>query len=156
MIRSFNGSPCDRVSISLFRVIVESVAGTDNDKPRVVKLGVKRGSRASLLNVTDASIERELLAAGADVSRRARARSDLILLQVDAASHLASRVARAAASLAPAGALWVVRPRPGAPGLGERDVMAAAKAAGLVDVKVVRFSETHSALKCVVPLARRG
>lgn len=33
--------------------------------------------------------------------------------------------------------------------------MKAAKAAGLVDVKVVRFSETHSANKFVVPVAKR-
>lgn len=33
--------------------------------------------------------------------------------------------------------------------------MAAGKEAGLVDIKVVRFSETHTALKFVIPLARR-
>lgn len=37
----------------------------------------------------------------------------------------------------------------------ERDVMEAAKAAGLVDVKVARFSETHTAEKLVVPIAQR-
>ena len=34
-------------------------------------------------------------------------------------------------------------------------VRAAAKAAGLTDVKVVAFSATHSALKLVIPLAAR-
>ncbi len=33
--------------------------------------------------------------------------------------------------------------------------MAAAKKAGLVDVKVVSFSATHTALKLVIPVARR-
>jgi hypothetical protein len=33
--------------------------------------------------------------------------------------------------------------------------MAAGKAAGLVDVKVVRFSETHTAEKFVIPKSRR-
>ena len=33
--------------------------------------------------------------------------------------------------------------------------MAAGKAAGLVDVKVVKFSETHTAEKFVIPVARR-
>ena len=37
----------------------------------------------------------------------------------------------------------------------ESDVMAAAKAAGLVDIKNASFSETHSALKLVVPVAKR-
>lgn len=33
--------------------------------------------------------------------------------------------------------------------------MASAREVGLVDVKVVRFSQTHTALKLVFPLARR-
>jgi hypothetical protein len=39
--------------------------------------------------------------------------------------------------------------------LTEDHVRAAAKKSGLVDVKVVAFSATHSALKLVIPLARR-
>jgi len=34
-------------------------------------------------------------------------------------------------------------------------VMTAARNVGLVDVKVVRFSETHTAEKWVVPLSQR-
>ena len=37
----------------------------------------------------------------------------------------------------------------------QADVLNAGKAAGLVDVKVVRFSETHTAEKLVIPVARR-
>ena len=33
--------------------------------------------------------------------------------------------------------------------------MAAARAGGLVDTKVVAFSESHTALKFVIPVARR-
>ena len=54
----------------------------------------------------------------------------------------------------PDGAIWVVRPK-GRQEITEQDTMAAGKAAGLVDVKVVGFSETHTAEKFVVPLARR-
>ena len=53
-----------------------------------------------------------------------------------------------------AGALWVVYPK-GVKHITQLDVMAAAKAAGLVDVKVVSFSATHTALKLMIPLARR-
>jgi hypothetical protein len=35
------------------------------------------------------------------------------------------------------------------------DVIAAAKAAGLVDNKVVSFSETHTALRLVIPVDQR-
>jgi hypothetical protein len=52
------------------------------------------------------------------------------------------------------GSIWVVWPK-GRQELKENDIIVAAKDAGLVDVKVVKFSETHSALKLVIPLARR-
>lgn len=39
--------------------------------------------------------------------------------------------------------------------MGREARCTAALAAGLVDVKVARFSATHSALKLVVPKARR-
>ena len=59
------------------------------------------------------------------------------------------------AALQPAGSLWVIRPK-GRPEIPERAVMAAGKAAGLVDVKVVSFSPTHTAEKFVIPLKDRG
>jgi hypothetical protein len=43
----------------------------------------------------------------------------------------------------------------GLPDLKVLEVIAAAKAAGLVDTKVVRFSETDTALKLVIPVALR-
>ena len=45
--------------------------------------------------------------------------------------------------------------RKGRKDLTEGDVRAAGKAAGLVDVKVVRFSDTHTAEKFVIPVADR-
>ncbi|MFL6248779.1 MAG: hypothetical protein ACJ74H_22330 [Thermoanaerobaculia bacterium] len=38
---------------------------------------------------------------------------------------------------------------------GQNGQIAAGKAAGLVDVKVVRFSDTHTAEKFVIPLKSR-
>ena len=58
-------------------------------------------------------------------------------------------------SLKPNGALWVIRPK-GRADISEAAVMAAGSAAGLVDVKVVRFSPTHTAEKFVIPLSKRG
>ena len=52
------------------------------------------------------------------------------------------------------GAIWVVAPR-GSQEVREADVLAAGKAAALVDVKVVRFSDTHTAHKFVIPVAKR-
>ncbi len=59
------------------------------------------------------------------------------------------------ARMAPDGALWVVRPK-GSSAVTERDVFDAAHEAGLKDVKVVAFSKTHTAHKCVVPVEMRG
>ncbi|MBV9947596.1 MAG: DUF3052 family protein [Myxococcales bacterium] len=53
------------------------------------------------------------------------------------------------------GVLWIVRPK-GPRGVPEAAVLEAARDAGLVDVKVVAFSKTHTAHKCVVPLELRG
>jgi hypothetical protein len=53
------------------------------------------------------------------------------------------------------GSIWVVSPR-GRPEIRDVVVIEAAKRAGLVDNKVVRFSDTHTALKLVIPVARRS
>lgn len=52
------------------------------------------------------------------------------------------------------GAIWVIRPK-GVTAITEADVMKAGKSAGLVDVKVARFSDTHTAEKFVIPLRNR-
>ena len=123
-------------------------------KPRIEKLGVKRGQRVVLVNMTDEAFAREITATGALVrGGRPPKRSDIIFYGASSEKDLA-RLERLKASLQPAGALWVIRPK-GHPDISERAVMAAGKAAGLVDVKVVRFSETHTALKFVIPLSLR-
>ena len=48
------------------------------------------------------------------------------------------------------GALWIIRPK-GSHAITESEVMEAGKRAGLVDVKVVSFSLTHTAEKFVIP-----
>jgi hypothetical protein len=125
-----------------------------NPKSVLEKLGVRTGMRVSVLGVRDAGFIASLRAAGADVSvGRGRKESDIIFLGVDRRGAL-SRLATAHGWISPAGAIWVIRPR-GTPQITDRDVMAAGKAAGLVDVKVVRFSETHTAEKLVIPRSRR-
>jgi hypothetical protein len=53
------------------------------------------------------------------------------------------------------GVLWIIRPK-GSQAIGENDVFEAARGAGLVDTKVVAFSKTHTAHKCVIPVDQRG
>ncbi len=128
-------------------------AAIRSPKSRLDKIGVKAGQRVSLDRVTDAAFIDELKTAGADLSARLRKNSDVVFVLVESAADLRN-IARAGASLAPDGAVWAIR-RKGVAEASEALTMAAGKAAGLVDVKVVRFSETHTAEKFVIPKARR-
>ena len=118
-------------------------------KSRVEKLGVKPGARVSVLGVDDDAFLDELKQAGADVSTRVRQQSDQIYVGVESAKDL-QRFAALLPSIVPDGALWAIR-RKGLADASEAATMAAGKAAGLVDVKVARFSETHTAEKFVRP-----
>lgn len=125
-----------------------------NPKSVVEKLGVKAGQRVLLLRVDDDGFAEQLESAGANVTRgRASKNTDAIFYGAASRDDL-SKLAKLRESLAPNGALWIIRPK-GVKEITEGEVMAAGKAAGLVDVKVVRFSETHTAEKFVIPVSAR-
>jgi len=118
------------------------------------KLGVKPSMNISLLRLSDKTFLADLRSRTSRISTTKPApNSDLIFLLADSKAAL-TRLKTLRASLQPAGALWVVYPK-GRPHITQADVMAAAKSAGLVDVKVCRFSSSHTALKLVIPLVRR-
>jgi len=79
--------------------------------------------------------------------------SDAIFFGVNKEAELA-RLETLKRSLKSNGAVWIIRPK-GRPEISERATMAAGKRAGLVDVKVVGFSTTHTAEKFVIPLRSR-
>lgn len=121
---------------------------------RLEKIGVRQQWRASAIGVEDRAFLEELEGAVAQLTiGRLVNNSDAIFFGVTDASQL-RRLASAKRLLTPNGAVWVIRPK-GRPEISERAVMAAGKAAGLVDVKVVGFSSTHTAEKFVIPLSKR-
>ena len=122
-------------------------------KPLLDKLGVKPGSRVSLLGVADGWFRDLLEERRADVSTRRRKNSDLLFVAIEEPEDL-PKLAGLEPSMARNGAAWVVFPK-GRKDLREADLIANGVAAGLVDNKVVRFSDTHTALRFVIPLARR-
>ena len=123
-------------------------------RPVIDKLGVKPGQRVSVLGVDDPAFRRELAArAGQVITGRTAAGSALVFLAVTRAADLA-RLAAIEKTMARDGGVWAVWAK-GRRELGEDHIRGAARRAGLVDVKVVAFSPTHSALKLVIPLARR-
>ena len=124
-------------------------------KGRLDKLGVKSGQRVSLVGESDPDFLAELAARDVAIaSGRAPTQIDHLFFFVATPRDL-DRIPSLAKSLRPDGALWLVRPKGKDAPVGERESMAAGRAAGLVDVKVVAFSPTHSASKYVIPLARR-
>lgn len=123
-----------------------------NPKSRLDKLGVKEGSRVAVVGVEDDGFGRELEERGAEVVAAGK-ELDVAFLGVTSVSGLA-KMKTLRARLKPAGALWVVWPK-GRAELKEDHVRAAALQIDLVDVKVAAFSASHSALKLVIPVAKR-
>lgn len=116
-----------------------------NPKGRLDKLGVKPGMRVAVLGVPDAEIAGELADRGALVVNDL-ARLDILFLQADTPADLA-RIGDLVPALAERGAMWIVSKKGKAAAIRDVEVMAAAKAVGLVDNKVVSFSETLTALR---------
>ncbi len=121
---------------------------------RLDKLGVKPGMRVAIVNLPDAAFREELAHAGATILSRPAAGTDALFFGAAKPGDL-ERLAALKGALQPAGALWIVR-RKGKTDVSERESMAAGKRAGLVDVKVVSFSDTHTAEKYVIPVAKRA
>jgi hypothetical protein len=123
-------------------------------KSRLDKLGAAEGACVAVTGSRDEEFVKELRARGCQIGEGAPSKdSPLIFFGAEAAGDLA-RVKALAARLAPDGALWVIYPK-GQKHITENDVIAAGRATGLKDVKVVGFSSTHTALKFVIPLAKR-
>lgn len=118
------------------------------------KLGVKSGQRIAVLGVESAEFLTGLGARVPEYSRGERvANADLIFFSAEAIQDLA-QLKSLSRSIQKSGAIWVVYPK-GQTRIREVDVIAAGKSAGLVDNKVCRFSETHTALRFVIPVANR-
>lgn len=123
-------------------------------KGRLDKLGVKADSRVCVLGVGDERFLDDLRQrSGAVTVGRRRKGADILFFGASTQVEL-RRLPPLVATIKRDGAIWVVYPK-GRREITEAQVMAAGKAAGLVDTKIVSFSDTHSALKLVVPLAAR-
>ncbi|HEV8488483.1 MAG TPA: hypothetical protein VGQ58_01705 [Candidatus Limnocylindrales bacterium] len=123
--------------------------------PLLDKLGVKPGARVAIVGVPDADFRALLADRTTDVTDGwPRPDTDLIFLAADSIDELL-RIGPLQESLVPNGAIWVVSRKGKAATLRDVEVIKAAKAVGLVDNKVVSFSPTHTALRLVIPVARR-
>ena len=123
-------------------------------RTRTEKLGVKPGLRVAVIGLKDPEFMEELKEAGARVSARSGPGPfDMIVLRLDSTSDL-PLLLDAKKRIVPNGMLWAVWPK-GRKEFREDDIRHFGPQAGLVDVKVMAFSDILSGLKLVIPLALR-
>jgi hypothetical protein len=124
--------------------------------PLLDKLGIRPGMRVALIDIDDDSIRALLAGRTSDVTDGwPGPDTDVVLLGADSMAQLAP-LPELAARIRPNGAIWVVSRKGKAATLRDVEVIEAARASGLVDTKVASFSATHTSLRLVIPLARRG
>ena len=125
-------------------------------RSRIEKLGIKPGQRVLLVGLEDEALEADLASRECKVSRReTKTPVDVAMVLVDTQAKL-QLIARYREAITPDGTVWVIRPKGKDTPVTEAQTRDAAKRAELVDVKVVSFSDTHSAEKLVIPKAKRG
>ncbi len=123
--------------------------------PLLDKLGVRPGMRVAFLDIDDPGIRRAVAERTTDVTDGwPEPDTDIVFLGADSSDEL-SHLASLAGRIRPKGAIWVVSRKGKQATLRDVEVIEAARAAGLVDNKVVSFSATHTALRLVIPVARR-
>ena len=142
--------------VASFELGPEAVKWADrirNPPTRIDKLDVKPGQLVLFVGIRDTTLREEIETRGATVLARPIQPVDAIFVAANERDDL-KRLATVQNFLKSDGAIWVIRPK-GSPNISENDVMSAGKGVGLVDVKVVRFSETHTAEKFVIPVSKR-
>jgi hypothetical protein len=108
--------------------------------------------RVAVIGVDDGDFLRQLAERAKVLSRPVKG-IEMVFLGVDGPGDM-KRLAKLKDTIARDGAVWVAF-RKGRKEFGENDVLRLGLESGLVDVKVVRFSDTHTALKYVIRKAER-
>jgi hypothetical protein len=119
------------------------------------KLDLKPTHTVVLIGGSDATFARQLAGRVHSVTVGKTAKgTNVVFLRADAPAAL-KKLASIVKSIARDGAIWVIHPKGAASKVKDTDVFAQAKKAGLTATKVARFSETHTAEKLVIPVAKR-
>jgi hypothetical protein len=118
-----------------------------NPKTLADKLGVQPEETVLLVGAFDV----DLVGAGTLVEGGP---ANVVFVSVETADDLA-RIEALQEEISSDGAIWVIRPK-GRADLTEAMVIAAGRDAGLTDIKIAKISDTHTGMKFVIPVARRG
>jgi hypothetical protein len=127
------------------------VKDVGSGKPRHEKLGVKSGQKVKLVGRVDVGDDLDVLGAN---KARSIADAEWVLIAVDEMSDL-DAIRDARAKMKPDAAIWAVYAK-GRRELGEAHVREAARSIGLIDVKVMSWSPTHTGLKLVIRKEERA
>jgi hypothetical protein len=125
--------------------------------PLIDKLGVKPGGRVAIVGSVDPDGSFHVLLAERtdDVTDgEPLPDTDLVFLAADSIPELSS-LPNLRPRLRPNGAIWVISKKGRTATIRYAELLEAAQASGLVDNKVASFSDTHTALRFVIPVALR-
>jgi hypothetical protein len=118
------------------------------------KLGITRGMQVAVIDVDDQQVLDDLSAKGAQLVVGSVPQDvPMVLFRIVRPSQLVA-LAPMTSRIARNGAIWVVHPR-GDASVADLVIFSAARDAGLTYTKVVRFSESDTAEKLVIPRAAR-
>jgi hypothetical protein len=121
---------------------------------RVDKLGVKPGLKVMIKSIADPDLAGEVATREALLCNKVGKDLDLIFFGAEKSAELL-QLNSLRSKIKSNGAIWVIYPK-GVKQITQSDVLAAIKDAELTDIKVVSFSATHTGLKAVIPVAKRG
>ncbi len=123
--------------------------------PLLDKLGLRPGMRVALIDIDDPEIRPLIAERTTELTEGwPEPDTDLVLLGADTTDALAPLEALAD-RIRPTGAIWVVSRKGAVRIVRDVEVIDAARQAGLVDNKIASFSATHTAMRLVIPVARR-
>jgi len=125
-----------------------------NPKSRVEKLGVKTDAKVALVGDFESDFVEELKKCADKVTRgKINGEAEWVFFAAEKSGDL-TQIAKLVKGMKNSAGLWVIYPK-GRKEITENDVLSAGRKVGLKDVKVVGFSATRTALKFVVPVAKR-
>jgi Protein of unknown function (DUF3052) len=131
------------------------MAETVYTTPLLDKLGVKPASRVAVINIEDDEFRRLLAERTQDITEgKPLPHSDVVFVGIDDGTEL-QQLSFLCRWIVPNGAIWVVSRKGRQATVRDIEVIAAARAAGLVDNKVAAFSQHQTALRLVIPRALR-